>query len=312
MGRYVAFGNLFARSGQDSPVYRLDRHPTMSLHPVTPMREADIRRILAEQTDREVHLIDAAELDRGEVTCAGPVALFDTVSDGHLPVIGRAVWEAARTSPPVFAVGSSGLEYALVAHWQNAEELDGPPESRGQPVGQVVAVCGSCSPVTARQIGWAREHGFIDVSLSPEHWAGPNPDPSPVVESIAEVVGSGRSAIVHAATGPDDLRIDAVRRAGVADTSERLGRFLGALLERLFAEFELPRACVAGGDTSGFVARALGIESLEFVAPIAPGSPLCRVAAPGRPAHGRELCFKGGQVGKADFFELVRRGRKQS
>lgn len=63
------------------------------------------------------------------------------------------------------------------------------------------------------------------------------------------------------------------------------------------------RAVVCGGDTSTHVARALGIEALEFIAPVAPGGPLCRVHAPGRVSNGCEIVFKGGQVGR-DFFFL--------
>ena len=50
------------------------------------------------------------------------------------------------------------------------------------------------------------------------------------------------------------------------------------------------------------VARALGIEALEFAAPAAPGSPLCRVHAPGRNADGCEIIFKGGQNGRDRFL----------
>ena len=83
------------------------------------------------------------------------------------------------------------------------------------------------------------------------------------------------------------------------------------VLDRVFWDSTVPRVCVAGGDTSGFVARELGVRSLEFVAPIAPGSPLCRMHAPAAPPTA-EICFKGGQVGKGNFFGLVRAGRKQT
>ena len=62
------------------------------------------------------------------------------------------------------------------------------------------------------------------------------------------------------------------------------------------------RAVVCGGDTSTHLARALGIEALEYVAPTAPGAPVCRVHAPGRPVHGCDVIFKGGQVGRDSFF----------
>ena len=56
------------------------------------------------------------------------------------------------------------------------------------------------------------------------------------------------------------------------------------------------------------VARVLGIEALEFSAPFTPGGPLCRVHAPGSAAHGRDLIFKGGQVGRDLFFSELANG----
>src|SRR3546814_8091875 len=62
LGRYVVFGNLFAVAGGDE-VFRIDRHPTMARHPVTPMHEADLRRHLAAQTDMPIALVP---IDRSE------------------------------------------------------------------------------------------------------------------------------------------------------------------------------------------------------------------------------------------------------
>jgi uncharacterized protein YgbK (DUF1537 family) len=317
--RYVAFGHLFASSGQDGEVYRLDRHPTMSRHPVTPMSESDLRRVLARQTERPVELIDAAAIDswraggvspllrhphQGADAPRSPVVLFDTVGEHHLAPVGRAVWHLATQSPPIFAAGSSGLEYALVAHWREAGHLPDPPAFTAGPADRLVAVSGSCSPVTARQIAWAKENGWSDIALSPDTWLSGHADA--ILPTVLGALTSG-SVIVHTAAGPDDPR----HRAGLDGTAARIGRLLGAVLDRVLAGTDVRRVCVAGGDTAGFVARELGVRSLDFVAPIAPGSPLCRMRAPGRPADGKEICFKGGQVGKQPFFDLVRSGQKQ-
>lgn len=157
LGRYVAFGNLFARSGQDSEVFRLDRHPTMRRHPVTPMRESDLRLVLAEQTDRQIGLVDASSLEFwGSWTVKPPspafpsksphewvvnasippVVIYDTVGDHHLATVGRMIWNETETRPTTFAVGSSGVEYALAAHWRN--ELSEPPMFRAGPVDRIV------------------------------------------------------------------------------------------------------------------------------------------------------------------------------
>src|ERR1041385_6916481 len=68
LGRYCLFGNLFARFGigSDGAIYRLDRHPSVSRHPVTPMTEADLRRHLARQTRRAIALFDVLNMSRPE------------------------------------------------------------------------------------------------------------------------------------------------------------------------------------------------------------------------------------------------------
>ena len=99
LGRYVAFGNLFARSGLDSEPFRLDRHPTMSRHPVTPMNEADLRLHLGRQTRLPMELIDLLKLHQAKagttledllppVEGQPPIVLFDTTTDEQLPVLG--------------------------------------------------------------------------------------------------------------------------------------------------------------------------------------------------------------------------------
>src|SRR6185503_4084087 len=66
LGRYCVFGNLFARMGIGSAgkIFRLDRHPSMSVHPVTPAEESDLRRHLAKQTKKRIGLVDVLVLDR--------------------------------------------------------------------------------------------------------------------------------------------------------------------------------------------------------------------------------------------------------
>jgi uncharacterized protein YgbK (DUF1537 family) len=65
------------------------------------------------------------------------------------------------------------------------------------------------------------------------------------------------------------------------------------------------RAAVAGGDTSGYVAREIGIDALEMSAPLAPGAPLCVARSRRAEVDGVEFTFKGGQVGHDDFFATL-------
>ena len=140
LGRHVVFGNLFARSGLDAEPVRLDRHPTMSRHPVTPMDEADIRLHLARQTRLRVELVDVLKLAAARTARPNlvkiadakpslPIVLFDTLTEADLPVIGRLIASHRPAAGQIFCAGSSGVEYALVAHWRETGNLAATPST---------------------------------------------------------------------------------------------------------------------------------------------------------------------------------------
>jgi len=322
LGRYVAFGNLFARSGLDTEPFRLDRHPTMSRHPVTPMNESDLRVILAGQTALPVELVDVLKLEgAGDPLSVitghsqPPIVLFDTVREAHLPVVGREI-ERLAESGQLFVVGSSAVEYALVAHWASLSTEFGRTqrataaspslsskslrsnESAPTSVNQLICVSGSCSPVTDRQIARAVEAGFAEIPLDPAGLLDSSANGPDLTEAL-NLLRSGRSVSLHTSRGTADQRF---QKSLSSSERQQLGAALGGVLDRLLAASGLKRAVVCGGDTSMTVARALGIEALEFAAPAAPGSPLCRVHAPGRNADGCEIIFKGGQNGRDRFL----------
>jgi uncharacterized protein YgbK (DUF1537 family) len=278
LGRYCVFGNLFARCGKESEPYRLDRHPSMSKHPTTPMDEADLRVHLAKQTQKSIGLIDVLWLERagGGVADAGAaVVLIDVLLERHLRTVGRLI----DGSP--FVVGSSGVESALMAHWG----FEAKPFPAVKSAGPILAVCGSCSPVTAAQMEWAASHGFVDVPF----------DTQTATRDATMALGGGRSVVLH------------TRRARADDD---IGPKVGRVARHVMEATRLRRALVAGGDTSGEVARALGIESLEMIGELTRGAPLCRATAPNSPADGIEVTFKGGQIGPVDCFGLVRDGMR--
>jgi 3-oxoisoapionate kinase len=321
LGRYCVFGNLFARSGLDSEPHRLDRHPTMQRHPITPMDESDLRVHLGKQTRRTIDLVDVLKLASPDIDLvfrqiiAKPpgVLLFDVLDERHLPIVGKIIWNYAQAHAPLFTVGSSGLESAVTAHWGGQR-----PSWLVKPVSQTVGISGSCSPVTARQITAALNHGFIGVPLDPVKFIDPQKRDRELASAVAEcvrLVQNGRSVILHTSLGPDDPRIAATQRAlaraGLNSGEQRLklGRLLGPLLGKILRmvteRVDIRRLVVAGGDTSWFVANELRVEALEMAGPMAPGSPLCRIHSANPAIHGREIVFKGGQVGHDDFFTKV-------
>jgi uncharacterized protein YgbK (DUF1537 family) len=95
LGRYCLFGNLFARMGIGSQgqIYRLDRHPSMSKHPVTPANESDLRLHLAKQTNKKTGLMDVLQLSEPAEQAAEK--LQDLVKDGNEVVLFDGLEEKA-------------------------------------------------------------------------------------------------------------------------------------------------------------------------------------------------------------------------
>jgi 3-oxoisoapionate kinase len=324
LGRYCAFGNLFARSGLDTEPYRLDRHPTMSRHPITPMTESDLRLHLAGQTSRKIGLLDILSVTNVEQAVAkyselirtgAEVILIDILYREQEPLIGKVLCNQLRDGSTLFVVGSSGVEYALTACWKNRGMLPEFPSLSGAAVDKMIVVSGSCSPVTDRQIGWAVQHGAAEIALNTANLVDPATAEAEIEATVAkamELRDCGRTVICHSARGPSDPRLEeTVKRFEAMGLDARqhsgrvLGEALGTILLRLVNRAKVERLVVAGGDTSYFAARKLAIEALEMIAPIAPGSPLCRAHIPGSALDGMEVCFKGGQTGKDDFFGTV-------
>ena len=333
LARYSFFGTLFARHNVDGTVHRIDRHPTMSVHPTTPMREADMRRHIGAQTEQTITLLAAPTIARPDaesvaaldaMLAANPDALLmDIVDQDAEPKVGTLLERMARRHSPLFVLGSSGVEYALVAAWRAAGRLPGvAPVMTAEPVDRLFVISGSCSPATGAQIGSALRNGFADVALDPVKLItqGAEGDyAAAVVNDIVRLLEEGRSVVAHSSTGPTDPREAMVNphftSQGLSGESGRIqgGRALataaGVLLEQVLRRVKLERFVVAGGDTSTAAIKKLGIDALEMVAPLFPGAPLCRALAPGRDLHGRELVLKGGQMGGPDFFLQARAGR---
>lgn len=304
LGRYCVFGNLFARMGIGSAgsIYRLDRHPSMSRHPVTPADESDLRVHLGLQTTRKIGLLDILGLElslveQRAVLERSAVTLIDVLYARQLAGIGELLDGYGSSEQPLFTVGSSAVEMALGDHWRGTGRLtpvaEWPEAGRAEPL---LVASGSCSPVTAGQIAWARTNGFAEIALDAAAVAGWGRH----VAEAAKQLNEGRSLILH--TGHTSV--------GSAP-AEVLGTALGSLVRAIVGTNPaLRRLVIAGGDTSSYAARALGIEAVEMICALIPGAPLCRVHAPGSPVDGMEINLKGGQVGAEDYFGKLLTGKK--
>ena len=323
LGRYTLFGNHFARV--KGVTFRLDRHPTMANHPVTPMHEADLRRHLSEQTDAQIGLMDVFDLDgslnevehryEDRVQAGNSVVLFDVLDEQRLAVAGGVIWNQSEQGQR-FVAGSSGVEYALTAWWKENGVIEhGHPklESPG-PVDQIAVFSGSCSPVTQSQIQWAADNGFQALRVPVEWIAGESQREQvhqAVLEQAKAILDCGQSVILYTALGPDDRSILQVQQALssqgqlASKTGEIIGKALGHLARALVQSTGLRRIVMAGGDTSSYASRQLGIYGLRMHSPIAPGSPLCVAYSENPRLDGLQIALKGGQVGKEDYFTRV-------
>jgi len=305
--RYTAFGELFAAyQGRN---YRIDRHPVMSRHPVTPMDEANLLQHLSRQTGLSSALMDVVALSGKAEPEAADILLLDVLDGQTQAAAGALLWQRLREKSR-FVCGSSGVEYALIPAWRGEDAVgEKPAFADAGPVERIAVVSGSVSPTTERQIRHALANGFAGVTLDPLALAAPDGEAAVAhaVEAGLKALESGQSVVLYTALGP------AADRGGELDSlagaRHRLGRALGRIQSALVARAGLSRAVVAGGDTSSHALGAMGIAALTLKMPLpqTPGSPLC--VAHGGGADGLEIALKGGQVGGDDYFAMIRAGR---
>lgn len=315
--RWQCFGTLFAAA--PGGVFRLDRHPVMARHPVTPMDEADVIAHLSRQTDLPMGLLSVVELEGDAATAfaqkveAGQrLVAMDCVTDGHLECVGSLIW--AHRGPQLFAIGSQGVEYALVAHWRKVGLLDAPVASNGVGTARLAVVSGSVSPTTAEQIAWAEANGFaciaLDAAAVVKGGSKARASMKSTLDAALGAFSQGADPLIFTARGPDDPAVKAVKSASREnpEANGQIGMALGDLLADILRKTGLRRAVISGGDSSGHAGQRLGIEALTFLAPTIPGAALFRAHANNNEFDGLELALKGGQMGAHDYFGQIRAG----
>jgi len=328
IGRYVVFGNHFTTVGDKT--FRLDRHPMMSRHPITPMDEGDLRLHFAKQTTKKVELIDVLQLGRPFestsslldrlVGAGNEIILFDTLEEKHLLTIGRLLHEKAVGPRPLFAIGSSGLEYAMARYWQSAGIVAKPPLiPPAGPVDQIIVISGSAADKTAEQIRCAMDQGFEGIRLKTDLLIDPETgkdERTRVIQLSLKFLQEGKSIVLFSTLGPDDPYIqitkDKMKSLGIAvnEVGKHLGKQQGLILRELVENTGLKRVCVAGGDTCSYVLRQMDIHSLELLMPITPAAPLCRAFSDNATFEGLQVASKGGQIGAPEYFIQVLKGQR--
>jgi uncharacterized protein YgbK (DUF1537 family) len=292
LGRFCLFGNLFAAGG-DGTIHRIDRHPTMSRHPVTPMAEADLRRHLAAQGLESVGLVDYRTYAGGLGARAHArrdgkhAVLFDVAGEADLGVIG-ALLATSLDDGPMLAVGASSVARAFAAgHGKEFTTLRAEDAERRE-TGPLLALVGSLSPVTRAQVEVASGYATLPVDagrlLSDESYA-------------AELRKAALSRLTQG-----DVMLVTEQPEGAPSAASAVAEATGRLLAAIITETRLGRLVVAGGDTSTMAIRSLPLWGLSYRGPCVPGAPLCRAHSDDARLDGLDIVLKGGQMGPPGFF----------
>ena len=306
-GRTVFKGHLFVGD-------LLLSESGMRNHPLTPMTDANLVRVLQAQLaptrsdgtpPRKVGLVDhravAASSDAIAARFAAleasgvSIAIADAVTNDDLLRLGAAVRDL-----PVVCAGS-GLAIGLPANFGLA------PSSASASLPAVTGfraiVSGSCSEATNGQVARFLAAGGAARRIDPLALEGSD-------DALVDSVGAwartqwqsapDRPVLVYSTASPDAVA-EAQAQGGGRDVGARLERILAAVARRL-VEAGARRLIVAGGETSGACVQALGVSRLRIGAQIDPGVPWCH-AAPPLAAEGLHLALKSGNFGGPDFFE---------
>jgi uncharacterized protein YgbK (DUF1537 family) len=271
----------------------------MRHHPLTPMTDSSLVRLLAAQTTGKVGLIDADTLDAGMDVVQNRLAalaadgcrhaIVDAIRDEHLTVAGAAFADLALTT------GGSGLGVGL-ARALGGDHAGGTDASWVRPAQHVPVawLSGSCSDATRRQVAVACQR-VEGLRLDPLALAADPRLASRVAATAVQRVGA-QAVFVYATAESSE-----VARAQAALGTERAAAVIEEAFKtiaRALAEAGVGAFVVAGGETSGAVVDALGVRALAIGPEIDPGVPWTR-AVDGTPLW---LALKSGNFGSDDFF----------
>ncbi len=302
-GRTTYMGHHFVHQQllSDSP---------MRNHPLTPMTNSNLVEHLQSQTARRVGLAPYPVVSAGanrlrdhlaQLRREGvQIALIDCLQDADLATIGEAIHDLPLIS------GSSAPALALPPVWlksgwqprPQAPLLDpGTRDGRG-----ILIAAGSCSRATREQNEWSERSGIVSALVDPLDLArGISVEQS--TRLAIQELAAGRTCLLRTLNGDGDVaRVHRwVREANLSDTDAgcRIAFTFAALAKRIVDEVEPEGLIVAGGETSGAIARTLGFGALRVGANIEPGVPLCV-------AMGARQCpvvLKSGNFGNPDFYQ---------
>ncbi len=291
-GRTVFRGHLFVQD-------QLLSESGMQHHPLTPMTDANLVRVLQAQTRGKVGLLRHDSVSGGVESIRARIArlradgvrmaVADAVSDADLHALGEACADLALLT------GGSGLALGLPANFRRAGKLRDLDAAHVPAVeGGEVVLAGSASQATNAQVATWLQAGRPAFRVDPLALAAGQPV---IEEAQAFVADHAQTVLIYATSTPDEVKA-VQRELGAKRAGHLVEQALGRIASRL-RETGVRRFVVAGGETSGAVVQALNIQLLQIGAQIDPGVPAC-VSTPGEPLA---LALKSGNFGGADFFD---------
>ncbi len=273
----------------------------MEHHPLTPMRDANLVRVLSRQTDGTVGLVPWATVAQGAGAIRGMLgalkeqgrryAIVDAITEADLIAIGQAAAAHALIT------GGSGVAMGLPGNFRAAGLMPERADVTDLPAvpGHAAVLAGSCSRATLFQLGAAKDR-LPTLELD----ALATPDAHDLARQALQWVRGklGDAPVVIAASASPDRVAALQEKVGREAAGVLVEETLALIAERLVAA-GVRRMVVAGGETSGAVVSRLGVRRLRIGAEIDPGVPWTYAEGDG-PAM--RLALKSGNFGGRDFF----------
>jgi uncharacterized protein YgbK (DUF1537 family) len=290
-GRTIFRGHLFVQD-------QLLSESGMQHHPLTPMTDANLVRVLQSQTHLNVGLLrydtiaQGAEKVRGriaELRAQGiGMAIADALSDQDLYTLGTACADLPLLT------GGSGLALGLPENFRRAGKLRDLDASKLPAVaGGEVVLAGSASIATNGQVAAWLEAGRPALRIDPLALAAGEPV---VAQALAFAKNNEQTVLIYATSAPDEVKA-VQQQLGVEQAGSLVENAFGEIAQGL-RQSGVRRFVIAGGETSGAVVQALGVQLLQIGAQIDPGVP-ATVSSTDEPLA---LALKSGNFGGRDFF----------
>jgi uncharacterized protein YgbK (DUF1537 family) len=271
-------------------------------HPLTPMKDSDLQRVLSKQTIRSVGSVRYTDVTLGvagiknalnrERQTGHSFAIVDALDNNHLTYIGEAVAEMPLIT------GGSGLALGLPKAYLDSglvQHLTPPPQNMEAPAGRSIILAGSCSAATREQVAHYRTTGQPWYQIDPLKVASGSETAADLVAWVGQQHPDS-VPLIFSSENPETVKT----------IQSQLGRqHSGEMIESLIAQVSddlvtqgFRRFIVAGGETSGAVVQKLKIGILEIGPEIDPGVPWTKSQS----VPEIVLALKSGNFGSFDFF----------